>query len=125
VGGADLAVLLSLWSVTNAPFGDLNGDGQIGGADLAIFLGNWVPTHPCYIGRSVRVALFTTCLAEALAPRALKAAVLVLEHVGVDGRVPRSRRPAAASRCCRTACRPTPRGSRGAWRRSSRPTTPS
>ena len=43
VGGADLAVLLSLWSVTNAPFGDLDGDGQIGGADLAILLGNWGP----------------------------------------------------------------------------------
>ncbi|RLS87951.1 MAG: (Fe-S)-binding protein, partial [Planctomycetota bacterium] len=28
----------------------------------------------------MRVALFTTCLAEALAPRALKATVLVLEH---------------------------------------------
>lgn len=29
----------------------------------------------------MRIALFTTCLAEALAPRALKATVLVLEHV--------------------------------------------
>ena len=43
INGADLAVLLSLWSVTNAPFGDLNGDGMIGGADLAILLGNWGP----------------------------------------------------------------------------------
>jgi hypothetical protein len=50
VGGADLAVLLSVeapsdgtWGVTNAPFGDLNGDGIIAGADLAIFLGNWGP----------------------------------------------------------------------------------
>lgn len=29
--------------MTNAPFGDLNGDGQIAGADLAILLGNWGP----------------------------------------------------------------------------------
>jgi hypothetical protein len=36
-------VLLSLWSVTNAPFGDLDGDGMIGGADLAIMLSSWGP----------------------------------------------------------------------------------
>ncbi len=42
----------------------------------------------------MRVALFTTCLAEALAPRALKATVLVLEHVGVAVEVP------AAQTCC-------------------------
>ncbi len=42
----------------------------------------------------VRVALFTTCLAEALAPRALKAAVLVLEHCGVAPEVP------LAQTCC-------------------------
>jgi len=41
-----------------------------------------------------RVALFTTCLAEALAPRALKATVLVLEHVGVRPELP------AAQTCC-------------------------
>ena len=41
-----------------------------------------------------RVALFTTCLAEALAPRALKATVLVLEHVGVTVELP------AAQTCC-------------------------
>ena len=41
VGGADLAVLLSIWGVINPPLGDLNGDGIIGGADLSIFLGNW------------------------------------------------------------------------------------
>jgi len=42
----------------------------------------------------MRVALFTTCLAEALAPRALKATVLVLEHVGVRPEMP------AAQTCC-------------------------
>jgi len=42
----------------------------------------------------MRVALFTTCLAEALAPRALKATVLVLEHVGVTVDLP------AAQTCC-------------------------
>jgi len=42
----------------------------------------------------MRVALFSTCLAEALAPRALKAAVLVLEHVGVAVEFP------AAQTCC-------------------------
>jgi L-lactate dehydrogenase complex protein LldE len=42
----------------------------------------------------MRVALFTTCLAEALAPRALKATVLVLEHVGVGVELP------AAQTCC-------------------------
>jgi L-lactate dehydrogenase complex protein LldE len=42
----------------------------------------------------MRVALFTTCLAEALAPRALKAAVLVLEHCGVAVEMP------AAQTCC-------------------------
>ena len=36
----------------------------------------------------MRVALFTTCLAEALAPRSLKACVLVLEHCGVRPEVP-------------------------------------
>ena len=42
----------------------------------------------------MRVALLTTCLAEALAPRALKATVLVLEHVGVTVEVP------DAQTCC-------------------------
>ena len=42
----------------------------------------------------MRVALFTTCLAEALAPRALKATVLVLEHVGVTPELP------LAQTCC-------------------------
>ena len=42
----------------------------------------------------MRVALFTSCLAEALAPRALKATVLVLEHVGVAVELP------AAQTCC-------------------------
>ncbi len=42
----------------------------------------------------MRVALFTTCLAEALAPRALKACVLVLEHYGVRVEVP------DAQTCC-------------------------
>ena len=42
----------------------------------------------------MRVALFTTCLAEALAPRALKATVLVLEHCGVQPEVP------LAQTCC-------------------------
>ena len=42
----------------------------------------------------MRVALFSTCLAEALAPRALKAAVLVLEHVGMAVEFP------AAQTCC-------------------------
>jgi L-lactate dehydrogenase complex protein LldE len=42
----------------------------------------------------VRVALFTTCLAEALAPRALKATVLVLERCGVRPEVP------ATQTCC-------------------------
>jgi L-lactate dehydrogenase complex protein LldE len=42
----------------------------------------------------MRVALFTTCLAEALAPRALKATVLVLEHCGVTPEVP------LAQTCC-------------------------
>ena len=42
----------------------------------------------------MRVALFTTCLAEALAPRALKATVLVLEHCGVAVEMP------AAQTCC-------------------------
>ena len=41
VGGADLAVLLSIWGVINPPLGDLNGDGIISGADLSIFLSNW------------------------------------------------------------------------------------
>ena len=41
VGGADLAVLLSIWGVINPPLGDLDGDGIIGSADLWIFLGNW------------------------------------------------------------------------------------
>ena len=43
VGGADIAVLLSLWGVTNAPFGDLNHDGVIGGPDLSVLLSNWGP----------------------------------------------------------------------------------
>ena len=42
----------------------------------------------------MRVALFTTCLAEALAPRALKATVLVLERCGVASEVP------LAQTCC-------------------------
>jgi L-lactate dehydrogenase complex protein LldE len=42
----------------------------------------------------MRVALFTTCLAEALAPRALKATVLVLERCGVAPEVP------LAQTCC-------------------------
>jgi L-lactate dehydrogenase complex protein LldE len=42
----------------------------------------------------MRVALFTTCLAEALAPRTLKACVLVLEHCGVSVEVP------TAQTCC-------------------------
>ncbi len=42
----------------------------------------------------MRVALFTTCLAEALAPRALKATVLVLERCGVRPEVP------ATQTCC-------------------------
>jgi L-lactate dehydrogenase complex protein LldE len=42
----------------------------------------------------MRVALFTTCLAEALAPRALKATVLVLEACGVHPEMP------AAQTCC-------------------------
>jgi len=42
----------------------------------------------------MRVALFTTCLAEALAPRALEATVLVLEHCGVRPEVP------LAQTCC-------------------------
>ncbi len=42
----------------------------------------------------MRVALFTTCLAEALAPRALKATVLVLEHCGVTVELP------TAQTCC-------------------------
>ena len=42
----------------------------------------------------MRVALFTTCLAEALAPRTLEAAVLVLEHCGVRPEVP------LAQTCC-------------------------
>ena len=42
----------------------------------------------------MRVALFTTCLAEALAPRALKATVLVLEHCGVAVELP------DAQTCC-------------------------
>ncbi|MFM7052806.1 MAG: (Fe-S)-binding protein [Planctomycetota bacterium] len=42
----------------------------------------------------MRVALFTNCLAEALAPRALKATVLVLERCGVAVEVPE------AQTCC-------------------------
>ena len=42
----------------------------------------------------MRVALFTTCLAEALAPRSLQATVLVLEHFGVTPEVP------AEQTCC-------------------------
>lgn len=42
----------------------------------------------------MRVALFTTCLAEALAPRALQATVLVLEHFGLTPEVP------LAQTCC-------------------------
>ncbi len=42
----------------------------------------------------MRVALFTTCLAEALAPRALQATVLVLEHCGVRVELP------DAQTCC-------------------------
>jgi L-lactate dehydrogenase complex protein LldE len=42
----------------------------------------------------VRVALFTTCLAEALSPRTLKATVLVLERCGVRPEVPE------AQTCC-------------------------
>jgi L-lactate dehydrogenase complex protein LldE len=42
----------------------------------------------------MRVALFTTCLAEALAPRALKATVLVLEACGVHPELP------TAQTCC-------------------------
>jgi hypothetical protein len=41
VNAADLAVLLALWNVPQAPVGDLNGDGAVGAADLAIMLGNW------------------------------------------------------------------------------------
>ena len=43
VGAADIAVILSLWNVVNAPFGDLNGDGIIGAQDLAALLSNWGP----------------------------------------------------------------------------------
>ena len=43
VGSADLTVLLSLWGVSNAPFGDLTGDGQIGSADITVLLSNWGP----------------------------------------------------------------------------------
>ena len=42
----------------------------------------------------MRVALFTTCLAEALAPPALKATVLVLEAAGIRPELP------AAQTCC-------------------------
>ncbi len=42
----------------------------------------------------MRVALFTTCLAEALAPRSLQATVLVLEHFGIAVDVP------AEQTCC-------------------------
>ena len=42
----------------------------------------------------MRVALFSTCLAEALAPRALQATVLVLERCGVHPEFP------AAQTCC-------------------------
>ena len=43
VGAADIAVILSLWNVVNAPFGDLNGDGIVGAQDLDALLSNWGP----------------------------------------------------------------------------------
>ena len=43
IGGADLAILLSLWGLPNPPIGDLNGDGVISGPDLATILANWAP----------------------------------------------------------------------------------
>ena len=41
VTGADLAVLLGLWGLSDPPVGDLNGDGIIDGMDLATLLANW------------------------------------------------------------------------------------
>ena len=40
IGGADLADLLSQWSLSSVP-GDLDGDGTVAGGDLAILLANW------------------------------------------------------------------------------------
>lgn len=41
VGGADLAIMLSLWGLPNPPLGDLNGDGVIDGIDIATLLSKW------------------------------------------------------------------------------------
>ena len=41
VTGADLALLLGLWGLSDPPVGDLNGDGTIDGMDLATLLANW------------------------------------------------------------------------------------
>ena len=41
VTGADLALLLGLWGLSDPPVGDLNGDGIIDGMDLATLLANW------------------------------------------------------------------------------------
>ncbi len=41
VDGADLALVLGAWGVTNA--GDIDGDGATDGADLALLLGAWTP----------------------------------------------------------------------------------
>ena len=41
VGGADIAIMLSLWGLPNPPLGDLNGDGVIDGIDLGTLLSKW------------------------------------------------------------------------------------
>ncbi len=43
IDGADLAIMLGLWGITNPPIGDLDGDGDVDGADLAFLLGGWRP----------------------------------------------------------------------------------
>lgn len=41
VSGSDLAILLSLWGLSDPPIGDFNGDGVVGGGDLAFLIGRW------------------------------------------------------------------------------------
>ncbi len=45
ITGADLAGILGVWGVPNAPYGDLDGDGIVGGGDLAILLNRWGILH--------------------------------------------------------------------------------
>jgi hypothetical protein len=41
VGGADLAIMLSLWGAEDSTMGDLDNDGVVSAADLAMLLASW------------------------------------------------------------------------------------